>query len=170
VDRTAIPEVPFDPERLAALVMEDKRRNPSNYAIVAVSEGATMSGGQIFETGPEDAYGHRKLGGIGQATGDALKQITGEEIVQQQLGYLMRSGPPDSLDRMVAISYANLAAELALRKETGQMVALHKGIYTTVPLDLIGTGVRRVDVDQLYDTETYRPKVSHLVGKPMFLY
>jgi len=70
----------------------------------------------------------------------------------------------------VAISYANLAAELALRKETGQMVALHKGIYTTVPLDLIGTGVRRVDVDQLYDMETYRPKVSHLVGKPMFLY
>jgi ATP-dependent phosphofructokinase / diphosphate-dependent phosphofructokinase len=170
VDRTAIPEVPFDPERLAALVMEDKRRNPSNYAIIAVSEGATMLGGEIYESGPEDAYGHRKLGGIGQATGEAIKALTGEEIVQQQLGYLMRSGPPDALDRMVAISYANLAAELALRKETGQMVALRNGVYTTVPLDLIGTGVRRVDVAQLYDTETYRPKVAHLVNKPMFLY
>jgi ATP-dependent phosphofructokinase / diphosphate-dependent phosphofructokinase len=170
VDRTAIPEVPFDPERLAALIMEDKRRNPSNYAIIAVSEGATMLGGEIYESGPEDAYGHRKLGGIGQATGEAIKALTGEEIVQQQLGYLMRSGPPDALDRMVAISYANLAAELALRKETGQMVALRNGVYTTVPLDLIGTGVRRVDVAQLYDTETYRPKVAHLVNKPMFLY
>jgi ATP-dependent phosphofructokinase / diphosphate-dependent phosphofructokinase len=170
VDRTAIPEVPFDPERLAALIMEDKRRNPSNYAIIAVSEGATMLGGEIYESGPEDAYGHRKLGGIGQATGEAIKALTGEEIVQQQLGYLMRSGPPDALDRTVAISYANLAAELALRKETGQMVALRNGVYTTVPLDLIGTGVRRVDVAQLYDTETYRPKVAHLVNKPMFLY
>ncbi len=169
-DRTVIPEVPFDPERLAALVMEDKRRNPSNYAIVAVSEGATMTGGRIFETGPEDAYGHRKLGGIGQATGEALKELTGEEIVQQQLGYLMRSGPPDALDRMVAISYANIAADLVLRGDTGHMVALSKGVYTTVPLDLIGTGVRRVDVDQLYDVETYRSKVAHLVGKPMFLY
>jgi 6-phosphofructokinase len=170
VDRTAIPEVPFDPERLAALVMEDKRRNPSNYAIIAVSEGATMLGGDIYETGPEDAYGHRKLGGIGQATGEAIKALTGEEIIHQQLGYLMRSGPPDALDRMVAISYANLAADMALRKDTGQMVALREGVYTTVPLDLIGTGVRRVDVAQLYDTETYRPKVTHLVNKPMFLY
>ena len=170
VDRTVIPEVPFDPELLAALIMEDKRRNPSNYAIVAVSEGATISGGGIVETGPEDAYGHRKLGGIGQITGEELKRITGEDIIQQQLGYLMRAGPPDALDRMVAISYANLAAELALRDETGQMVALHKGVYTTVPLDLLGTGVRRVDVEQLYDVETYKPKVRHLVGKPMFLY
>ena len=129
-----------------------------------------MLGGQVVEYGQEDAYGHKKLGGIGQITGEELKRITGEDIVQQQLGYLMRSGPPDALDRMVAISYANLAAELALRDETGQMVALHKGVYTTVPLDLIGTGVRRVDVEQLYDTETYKPKVRHLVGKPMFLY
>ncbi len=170
VDRTVIPEVPFEPERLAALTMEDKRRNPSNYAIIAVSEGATMVKGEIYESGPEDAYGHRKLGGIGQATGEAIRQLTGEETIQQQLGYLMRSGPPDALDRMVAISYASLAAELALRKETGQMVALHDGKYTTVPLDLIGTGVRRVDVGQLYDAETYRPKVAHLINKPMFLY
>ena len=169
-DRTLIPEVPFEAERLAALVMEDKRRNPSNYAIIAVSEGAVMTDGKVFETGPEDAYGHRKLGGIGQYTGEVLKKITGEDIVFQQLGYLMRSGPPDALDRMVAISYANLAADLALHKETGKLVALREGVYTTIPLDMIGTGVRRVDVEQLYDAETYRPKVSHLVGKPMFLY
>jgi 6-phosphofructokinase len=153
VDRIAIPEVPFDPERLAALVMEDKRRNPSSYAIVAVSEGATMTGG-----------------GIGEATSQALKEITGEEMINQQLGYLMRSGPPDALDRMVSITYGNLAADLALRGETGKMVALREGVYTTVPLDLIGTGVRRVDVDQLYDIETYRAKVAHILGKPMFMY
>jgi 6-phosphofructokinase 1 len=82
----------------------------------------------------------------------------------------MRSGPPDALDRMVSITYGNLAADLALKGETGKMVALREGIYTTVPLDLIGTGVRRVDVDQLYDAETYRAKVAHILGKPMFLY
>jgi 6-phosphofructokinase 1 len=170
VDRTLIPEVPFDPERVAALVMEDKRRNPSNYAIIAISEGATMIGGDIYETGPEDAFGHRKLGGIGMATGEMLKTLTGEEIVQQSLGYLMRSGPPDALDRMVSFTYGNIAADLALRGQTGQMVALREGVYTTVPMDVIGTGVRRVDVDQLYDSETYRAKVSHILGKPMFLY
>jgi ATP-dependent phosphofructokinase / diphosphate-dependent phosphofructokinase len=101
--------VPFDIERLAKLVVGDTRRNPSNYAMVVMSEGASMIGGQVVAYGQEDAYGHKKLGGIGQITGAALKQITGIDIVQQQLAYLMRAGAPDSLDRMVAISYASLA-------------------------------------------------------------
>ena len=170
VDRAIISEVPFDPERLAAFLLEDKRNNPSNYAIMTISEGAQMIGGKIVEYGQADAYGHKKLGGIGAITGDAIKKITGAHIIYQQVAYLMRSGEPDALDRMVAISYANLAVEQLLKKEFGRMVALKEGRYTTVPTDMISKGIKRVDVDQLYDTERYLPKVSNMYNKPMFLY
>jgi ATP-dependent phosphofructokinase / diphosphate-dependent phosphofructokinase len=170
VDRALISEVPFDIEHLAKLLAADKRRNPSNYAMVVISEGASMIGGQVVEYGQEDAYGHKKLGGIGQITGAALKQLTGIDIVHQQLAYLMRAGVPDSLDRMVAISYANLAVEQLIQGHSGRMVALQNGQYTTVPIDTCTQGLKRVDVDELYDTEEYRPKVRHVLGKPMFLY
>ncbi len=170
VDRALISEVPFDIERLAKQVAEDKRRNPSNYAMVVISEGASMLGGQVVEYGQEDAYGHKKLGGIGQITGEALKQLTGIDTVQQQLAYLMRAGVPDSLDRMVAISYANLAVDQLLQGHSGRMVALQNGQYTTVPVDTCTQGLKRVDVEELYDVEQYRPKVRHVLGKPMFLY
>lgn len=170
VDRALISEVPFDVEKLARLLSEDKAHNPSNYAIVTISEGAHFAGGQVVEYGEEDAYGHRKLGGIGALTEQALKKLIGTHTVYQQVAYLMRSGEPDALDRMVAISYANLATDLALKKDFGRMVALREGKYTTVPIDTLTQGVKRVDVDELYDVETYRPKVAHLLGKPMFLY
>jgi ATP-dependent phosphofructokinase / diphosphate-dependent phosphofructokinase len=169
-DRTLISEVPFDVERLARFVVEDRRNNPSNYAVVVVSEGASMLGGQVLEYGQEDAYGHKKLGGIGQVTGEALKQITGIEVVNQQLAYLMRAGAPDSLDRMVASSYGNLAIQQLERGHNGVMVALQNGVYTTVLVDTCTQGVKRVDVPELYDIEQYRPHITHLLGKPMFLY
>jgi ATP-dependent phosphofructokinase / diphosphate-dependent phosphofructokinase len=170
VDRAIISEVPFDPERLAALLMEDKRRNPSNYAMVTVSEGATHTGGEIHLSGEADAYGHRKLGGIGETTGAMIKELTGEDIITQQLGYLMRSGRPDSLDLMVATNYAVMAADLAVEGNKGRMVALREGTYTNVPISRTGEGAKRVDVDALYDVESYRPKVRQVAGKPMFLY
>jgi len=169
-DRALIAEVPFEIQRLAELVTSDRNENPSRYAIVVVSEGATMLGGNILEAGTEDAYGHRKLGGIGLQVGDALKQITGVNILNQSLGYLMRAGPPDSLDRMVAHSYANLAVDLILAGDTGQMVSLQNGVYTAVPMDSVSKSPRRVDVEELYDAENYRPKIAHQMGKPMFLY
>jgi 6-phosphofructokinase 1 len=170
VDRAIISEVPFDIERLAKQLAADKRRNPSNYAMVVISEGASMIGGQVIEYGQEDAYGHKKLGGIGQITGEALKQLTGIDIVHQQIAYLMRAGAPDSLDRMVAISYANLAVDQLVQGHSGRMVALQNGQYTTVPVDTCTQGLKRVDVGELYDDEEYRPKVRHVLGKPMFLY
>ena len=170
VDRALISEVPFDIERLAQLLLDDKRGNPSNYAMVVISEGASMLGGQVAEYGQEDAYGHKKLGGIGQITGEALKKLTSSDIVHQQLAYLMRAGAPDSLDRMVAISYANLAVDQLIQGHSGRMVALQNGQYTTVPVDTCTQGLKRVDVEELYDQAEYRPKVRHVLGKPMFLY
>ncbi len=170
VDRSLISEVPFDPEKLAELVMQDKNDNPSNYAMVTISEGAHMAGGAVVEYGEADAYGHRKLGGIGEILGEALKKITGQNIINQQVSYLMRSGAPDALDLMVAVNYANMAMQLLLSGTRGRMVALRDGSYTHVPMSMISTGLKRVDVDELYDVNEYRAKVRHVMGKPMFLY
>jgi ATP-dependent phosphofructokinase / diphosphate-dependent phosphofructokinase len=169
-DRAVISEVPFDVERLAWQLVEDKRRNPSRYSMVTISEGATLAGGEMMLSGEEDAYGHRKLGGIGAVTGDLIGRITGEGIVLQQVAYLMRSGSPDSLDLMVATNYAVMAADLILEGSSGRMVALNGGTYTNVPIGITREGVKRVDVDELYDVDAYRTKVRHVDGKPMFLY
>ena len=170
VDRAVISEVPFDVDRLGELLVADKRANPSNYSMVTVSEGATVAGGDMVLSGEEDAYGHRKLGGIGELTAALLKERTGEDMIVQEVGYLMRSGAPDSLDLMVATNYAVMAADLALEGASGRMVALRNGTYTAVPISATREGVKRVDVDELYDVEAYRPKVRHVAGKPMFLY
>ncbi len=170
VDRALISEVPFDIDRLAELVMQDKTENPSNYAMITISEGATIEGGDLHLSGEADAYGHRKLGGIGATTGELLKQKTGQGIILQEVAYLMRSGRPDSLDLMVGTNYAVMAADLAMEGSSGRMVALRSGSYTNVPISETGQGVKRVDVDELYDVDAYRPKVRHVGGKPMFLY
>jgi len=169
-DRAVISEVPFDVERLAGLLMDDKRANPSHYSMLTISEGATLAGGDMVLSGEADAYGHRKLGGIGAVVGELITRITGEEIVLQNVAYLMRSGSPDSLDLMVATNYAVMAADLILEGASGRMVALRSGTYTNVPISVTREGVKRVDVDELYDVDQYRPKVRHVAGKPMFLY
>jgi 6-phosphofructokinase len=171
VDRAIISEVPFDVQKLALLLVQDKYNNPSNYAIMTISEGARELGGELIHySGDEDAYGHKKLGGIGAVTGEKLKKTTGENIIYQQLGYLMRSGAPDSLDRMVAVSYGQLAMDLIAQGRSGRMVALRDGMYTHVPLNRVISGTKRVDVDEMYDIEQYRPKIADMLGKPMFLY
>jgi 6-phosphofructokinase len=169
-DRAVISEVPFDPEKLATLIMEDKKANPSNYAMLTISEGAKMLGGKVVEYGEKDAYGHRKLGGIGVITGDALKKLTGQGIIFQQLSYLMRSGTPDSLDLMVGINFANMTVNLTKKGIFGRMVALSGGTYTDMPISTVTAGQKRVDVCELYDADQYRPKTKTIVGKPMFLY
>jgi len=169
VDRALISEVPFEINKLADLLVEDKRNNPSNYAIVTVSEGAMEIGGEVVETGPKDAYGHRKLGGIGELVAAQIKEITKQHVMYQKFSYVMRSGAPDSLDRMVAMSYGNLAMQLIQRGEYGKLVALQGGKYTTVPIEIVLTGKKQVDVEAYYDKEQYKPKVKDFLGQPMFL-
>jgi 6-phosphofructokinase len=170
VDRAIISEVPFDIERLASLLMQDKAENPSHYAMMTISEGAQEVGGGIMQAGVADPYGHKKLGGIGAVTATKLEQITGERTMCQVLAYLMRSGVPDALDVMVAVNYANTAMDLLAMGKTGRMVALRDGRYIDVSADSPTLGIKHVDVRALYDVDNYRPKVWHVLGTPMFLY
>jgi len=169
-DRAVISEVPFEPERLADYLVDDRARNPSRYAMLTISEGASAIGGDMILSGRADAFGHRKLGGIGAWTAEAIKELTGINIIYQPLFYLMRSGSPDSLDLMVARNFANLAIQLIDGQHTGRMVALQGGRYTDIPLDEITKGVKRVDVDAFYDSAAYRPDIRQVAGNPMFLY
>jgi ATP-dependent phosphofructokinase / diphosphate-dependent phosphofructokinase len=170
VDRAAISEVPFDTEKLINFLVRDRSENPSNYAVLTISEGAHPIGGTVFERGKEDAYGHKKLGGIGATIAEEIRIRTGINTIYQQLAYIMRSGTPDSLDRMVAVSYGSLALDQIAMGHSGRMVALQQASYTTVPLEMVIAAKKKVDVTALYDVEMYRPKVRDTLGKPMFLY
>ena len=169
VDRAAISEVPFDIHKLADFLLADKSKNPSKYAIMTVSEGATYLGGEIIESGAEDAYGHKKLGGIGQMVSDDIKKITKVNTMVQQLAYVIRSGPPDTLDRMVGMAFGSIAMDLIKQNDTGKLTALQEGKYTTVPLDTVISGKKHADVEAYYDKENYKPKVKTYLGHPMFL-
>ena len=170
VDRAIISEVPFDMRKLAKLLVRDKKDNPSHYAMMTISEGAYPIGGTTIESGPEDAYGHRKLGGVGELVSEQLKELTEHNTIYQRVAYLMRSGRPDSLDLMVAFNYANIAMDLIGDQRFNRMVSLRHGTYTHVPLKTVMEGVKNVDVDELYNVENYRPKTRRVEGKPMFLY
>jgi ATP-dependent phosphofructokinase / diphosphate-dependent phosphofructokinase len=169
-DRALLAEVPFDPERIVALLVEDHRRSPSHYAVVAVAEGAHPVGRSPLESGEADAVGHKKLGGIGALLAEEIRTRSTEKAVYQPLGYLLRSGPPDALDRLVAQSFAQLAADHLLGGAAGLLTALVDGRYAAVDIGVLGQGQRRVDVERFYDSETYRPRIRDLVGLPMFLH
>ena len=151
------------------LLAKDKASNPSNYAMMTISEGARMEEGEIVQRGEADAFGHQKLGGVGMLVGEEIKARTGQHIIYQQVAYLMRSGVPDSLDLMVAFNYAHMAMDLILKGQSGRMVALRGGIYTDIPVSMIMQGRKTVDVGELYDIEEYKPKIRHVAGMPMFL-
>lgn len=164
-DRCVIPEQRFDIERLCALMSEDRTRNPERYAIVLVSEGAAFEGGMVFEDEATDMFGHKKLGGIGERVGDALKELSPRfnqgrsvHVINQRLGYLVRSGDPDALDSIVPTAFGTLAMDLVLRGEHGRMVCLCAGRYEHVPIETVTAHKKQVDVAALYNTERLRPE------------
>jgi 6-phosphofructokinase 1 len=150
----------------AVLLDTDRRANPSNYAVVTVSEGAFPLGS--LQAASTD--GTLEPASAGRVLGDALSEISGEETLYQQVGFLMRSGAPDGLDLMVADNFAALALSLIDSAEEQHMVALQQGIYVSFPIRTISTGIKRVDVPELYDPEQYLPVVTQVRGKPIFLY
>ena len=167
--RCLIPEHPFDLDKLAALLMEDKRENPSRYALVIISEGAIWKGQQVQEYGMADAYGHRKKVSVGEALSDELKHLTGEETIVSDLTYDLRSGHPDFMDKLIATTFANLAMDLIYDGARGRMVAIQEGKYIVADIPDPAAGPRRVEVETMYNTERYRPVYSGKLGMPLFL-
>ena len=170
-DRAIISEVPFDVKKLSNLLKQDKRNNPSSYAMMTISEGARQIGGEIVENEKivKDPYGHKKLGGIGKITAKNIEKITGLKTVLVQLSFLMRGGPPDTLDQMVAMNFANVALDLINEKQFGRMVSIQEGRYTHVSASSPLVGSRKIDVDNLYDIDNYRPIVKVTINMPIFL-
>jgi 6-phosphofructokinase 1 len=177
-DRCVIPEYGFDVEHLTELLVHDRKRNPSNYSVVLVSEGATMSGDKAmsFESDEADQFGHRKLGGVGDRVASAIKQLSPRfnqgrriNVVSQRLGYLVRSGDPDALDSIVPMAFGNLALDLIDKGSSGQLVSVHGGRYGHVPIETIIGTKKVVDVDKYYNTERLRPKYKAFSDLPLFI-
>jgi 6-phosphofructokinase len=167
--RCVIPEVPFDLDALSDLLADDRRLNPSGYSFVIASEGAIWRGGELREVGDPDAYGHRHKADVGEALADELHRRTGVETVHSDLTYDLRSGDPDALDQMVAITFANVAVDLLTDGQFGRMVAVRDGKYSHAPLPERSAGARTLDVEAMYNTGRFRPRYEAKLGSPLLL-
>jgi 6-phosphofructokinase 1 len=167
--RCVIPEAPFDLDNLAAILADDRRLNPSGYAFVIASEGAIWIGGHLDELGDPDAYGHRHKADIGLALAEELKRRTGVETVHSDLTYDLRSGDPDALDQLVAITFANIAVDLLAEGTFGRMVAVRDGNYEHAPLPERSIGARQLDVATMYNVDRFRPRYEAKLGSPLLL-
>jgi len=176
-DRCVIPEHAVDVEHLTELLTYDRNRNPSRYAVVLVSEGArlTTHDGMSFEGAETDMFGHRKLGGIGDKVSAALQEYSQQynngrriDVVNQRLGYLVRSGDPDALDSIVPMAFGNLALQLVLKKEYGRLVSIHRGFYDSVPIHNVTAEKKVVNVPKYYQTDRLRP-IYEFDGAPLFI-
>ncbi len=175
--RCVIPEYKFDIEKLTELLIYDRSRNPSRYSVVLVSEGAMFEGGEmVFADRSTDAYGHAKLGGIGDLVAGRIKDLSAKHnngkainVIDQKLGYMVRGGDPDAIDSIVPMAFGNLALDLVLRGIHGRLVVLKNGRYDNVPLDVITGSKKVVNVEQYYNTDRYRPKYESFEMKPLFI-
>ena len=167
--RCLIPEAPFDLDRLCQILVEDRKGNPSGYAFVIAAEGATWTGGALEELGPADAFGHRHKASVAEVLAAEIRGRTGVETVASELTYDLRSGEPDSLDQLVAMTFANTAMDLLADGTTGRMMAVREGRYSTAPLPGPDEHARRVNVEVQYNAERFRPRYDALMGRPLLL-
>jgi ATP-dependent phosphofructokinase / diphosphate-dependent phosphofructokinase len=175
--RCVIPEYKFNIDRLTELLMHDRGHNPSRYSVVLVSEGAMFEGGEmVFADKTTDAFGHMKLGGIGDLISAELKQRTADynngrmvDTVNQKLGYLVRCGDPDAIDSIVPMAYGNLALDLILKKVHGRLVVLKNGRYDNIPIDIVTSTKKTVNVQRFYNIDRLRPKFESFEMTPLFI-
>lgn len=176
-NRCVIPEFEFDMEHLTDLMSYDRKKNPSNYSMLLVSEGAMFKEGEmIFENATTDAYGHKKLGGIGDLISAELKSLSPKynegksvNIINQKLGYLVRGGDPDAIDSIVPMAYGNLALDLILQNMHGRLVVLKNGRYDNIPVDIVTSKKKVVDVKRHYNTDRLRPHYKSFEMQPLFI-
>ena len=176
-NRCVIPEVKFSIDKLTELLVEDRNHNPSKYSVALVSEGAMFEGGDmIFEAEVKDAFGHKKLGGIGSIVADRVKELSGRynagkplDVMHQSLGYLVRCGDPDAIDSIVPMAYGNMALDLVLTNVHGRLVVLRNGRYDNMPIEVVVSTKKVVNVKDLYNTERLRPRYKSFEMKPLFI-
>jgi 6-phosphofructokinase len=176
-NRCVIPEHKFNIERLTELLVHDRNRNPSRYSIVLVSEGAMFEGGEmVFQSSTADAFGHKKLGGIGEAVSEELTALSAKfnngkkiECISQKLGYLVRCGDPDAIDSIAPMAYGNLALDLLLNGIYGRLVVLKNGRYDNVPIDTVTATKKVVSIKEHYSVDRLRPVYQSFEMKPLFL-
>jgi len=177
-NRCVIPEHPFDIEHLCELLSEDRRRNPSNYSVVLVSEGATFKGldEMVFAEQEKDMFGHRKLGGVGDVVARALREVSPKynrgrrvNVINQRLGYLVRCGDPDAMDSIVPMAFGNLAMDLIQEGKSGRLVNIRNGRYDNVPIEVVSSRKKVVDVGKFYNRERLRPFYNRFDGAPVFI-
>lgn len=176
-NRCVIPEHKFNIEHLAELMNYDRKKNPSNYSMVLVSEGAMFDGGEmVFQDATTDAYGHKKLGGIGDLVSEEVKRLSPKfnngktvNVINQKLGYMVRGGDPDAIDSIVPMAYGNLALDLILQNVHGRLVVLKNGRYDNVPVDIVTSKKKLVNVNRHYNTERLRPFYNSFEMQPLFI-
>jgi 6-phosphofructokinase 1 len=154
---------------LIDILMADKSNNPSNYSLVILSEGAEWEGYTVKEYGPADAFGHRKKMSVAEDLSNEIKVATGEDTVVSDLTYDLRSGSPDFVDRMVAITFAGMAMDAVEEGKTGLMTAIRSGCYAMVPIPDPKLGPRKVDIATMYNTDRYRPTYNRKLDLPIFM-
>jgi ATP-dependent phosphofructokinase / diphosphate-dependent phosphofructokinase len=176
-NRCLIPECPFDIEKVTELMVKDRMTNPSRYSVVLVSEGARFQSGEmVFSDKEKDPYGHQKLGGISDAVAAKLKECSPKfnnnrtiQTMSQRLGYLIRCGEPDALDSIVPMAFGNIALDLIIKGRFGRLVSVRRGQYDDVPLGIITSYKKVVDMSKYYETERYRPKYTSFDSKPLLI-
>jgi 6-phosphofructokinase len=167
--RCGIPEYKFNLEKMVDLIMTEKRNNPSNYALVVLSEGAEWEGHTIREYGEADAFGHRKKANVAEDFSDEIVKRTGEETVVSDLTYDLRSGAPDYTDKLIATTFGTMAYDAIQQHKHGLMAAIVDGRYAMAAIPDPKLGPRKVDVDSMFNVERYRPSFANKEGLPVFL-
>ncbi|GEJ58146.1 6-phosphofructokinase [Anaeromyxobacter diazotrophicus] len=167
--RCLIPEYKAPLDRVLDLLLTDKRENPSNYSLIVLSEGAEWEGYRVQEYGDADAFGHRKKASVAESLSDEIKARTGEETIVSDLTYDLRSGDPDFIDKLVALTYGTMAFDAMLEGKSGLMSALVDGKYDLVPIPDPKLGPRKVDLASMYNTDRLRPSYAAKRGLPIFL-
>ena len=176
-NRCVIPEFRFNVERLTELLVEDRLTNPSHYSVALVSEGATFEEGEmVFEKQERDMFGHKKLGGIGDRVSDQIQKLSAKfnkgrpiNVINQRLGYLVRCGNPDAVDSIAPMAFGNLALNLILNHSHGRLVSLRNGRYDNVPLEVVTSVKKVVDVEKYYNCDRLRPHYESFESKPLFI-
>ncbi len=144
-DVILIPEIPIDIKEVCEL-LKKRRQRGKGFSIVVVAEGAKFKkGDMVLQEEKLDAFGHVRLGGIGQMLGDKIEELTGFETRVTVLGHIQRGGTPTAFDRVLGTRFGVKAVEMILAGKFGMMASLQGNEIVEVPLEKAVGEIKTVD-------------------------